>query len=70
MTQYLSGQDFCLVLTASWLHSFTSFSPSLLQALAMRLPLLSGLPILAIHLMKTQGCGWLRERSETMAHLS
>jgi hypothetical protein len=66
-TRYLSGWDFCLNLMASRWHSFASFSPSRSTAFATRLPLLSGFPISAIHPMKTQECGWLRERSEMVA---
>ena len=69
MTQYLSGQDSHLGLTASQWHSFVSFSPSQLKAFVVRLPLLSGSPMSAIHLTKTQGCGWFRERNDRMAHL-
>jgi hypothetical protein len=59
-----------LDLTASWWHSFASFSPSRSMTLVASLPLLSGFPMLAIHLMKTRECGWFRERRNVMAHLS
>ena len=69
MTQYLSGWDSHLGLTTSQWHSFMSFSPLQSKAFVVRLPLLSGSPMSAIHLTKTQGCGWFRERNDRMARL-
>ena len=69
MTWYLSRRDLHLDLTASRWHDFTSFSPSWSRTLAMTLPLFSGIPILVICPMKTQGCGWLKRRSEVMGCL-